>query len=59
VIAIEIKASKSVSKDDFKHIYHLQSHLQNEFDKGVVLYNGEQVLKIDENMYAIPFGFLG
>jgi uncharacterized protein len=58
VVAIEIKASKSVSKDDFKHIYHLQSQLANEFDKGIVLYNGEQVLKIDDRIYAIPFGFL-
>lgn len=58
VVAIEIKSSKSVSKDDFKHIYHLQTQLNKEFNKGIVLYNGEQVLKIDENMYAIPFGFL-
>jgi len=58
IVAIEIKASKSVSKDDFKHIYHLKDELDKEFDKGIVLYNGEQVLKIDENMYAFPFGFL-
>lgn len=58
VIAIEIKASKSVNKSDFKHIYHLASEIPNEFDKGIVLYNGESVLKIDDNMYAFPLGFL-
>ena len=58
VIAIEIKASKSVSKSDFKHIYHLKNEIPNEFDKGIVFYNGETVLKIDDNMYAIPLGFL-
>ncbi len=58
VVAIEIKASKSVSKSDFKHIYHLANEIPNEFDKGIVLYNGESVLKIDDNMYAIPFGFI-
>ncbi len=58
VIAIEIKSSQSVSKSDFKHIYHLASEIPKEFEKGIVLYNGESVLKIDDNMYAIPLGFL-
>lgn len=58
VIAIEIKASKSVSKDDFKHIYHLQKELPKLFDKGIVLYGGDTLLRLDERMYAVPFGFL-
>ncbi len=58
IIAIEIKASKSVSKSDFKHIYHLQKEIPNLLDKGIVLYEGDTFLKIDENMYAVPFGFL-
>lgn len=41
VIAIEIKASKSISKSDFKHIYHLQKEIPELFDKGIVLYGGE------------------
>lgn len=57
IVAIELKSSKSISKDDFKHIYHLQDQLQRTFDKGVVLYDGKQVLKVDKNMYAIPLGF--
>ncbi len=58
VIAIEVKASKSVSKSDFKHIYHLAKEIPDTFSKGIVLYSGETFLKIDTNMYAIPFGFL-
>ena len=58
VVAIEVKASKSVSKSDFKHIYHLAHEIPKEFDKGIVLYNGDTIIKIDENMYAIPFGFI-
>jgi predicted AAA+ superfamily ATPase len=58
VIAIEIKYSKTVSKSDFKHIYHLSKEIPNEFDKGIVLYNGDQVLRVDHNMYAIPLAFL-
>ena len=59
IAAIEVKASKTVSKSDFKHIYHLQKEAANVFDKGIVLYNGDTFLKIDENMYVVPFGFLG
>lgn len=58
IIAIEVKASKSVSKGDFKHIYHLAKEIPDAFSKGIVLYSGESFLKIDENMYAVPFGFL-
>jgi len=58
IVAIEIKASKSVSKSDFKHIYHLQKEIPELFDKGIVLYGGDSFLRLDENMYAVPFGFL-
>jgi len=58
VVAIEIKSSKSVSKSDFKHIYHLQKEIPTLFDKGIVLYGGESFLRLDEKMYAVPFGFL-
>jgi predicted AAA+ superfamily ATPase len=58
VIAIEVKSSKSVSKSDFKHIYYLADEIPKLFDKGIILYNGEDFLRIDKNMYAIPFGFL-
>lgn len=58
-IAIEVKSSKAVSKSDFKHMYHLQKEMPNAFDKGIVLYGGEDFLRLDDRMYAIPFGFLG
>ena len=58
IIAVEIKASSSVSRSDFKHIYHLQKEIPELFDKGIVLYGGDTILRLDENMYAVPFGFL-
>ena len=58
IVAVEIKTSKSVSKSDFKHIYHLQKEAPEIFDKGIVLYGGDTFLKLDESMYAVPFGFL-
>ena len=58
IIALEIKASKTVKKDDFKHIYNLKNEIQKDFDKGIVLYMGDTFLQIDENIFAIPIGFL-
>jgi len=58
VVAIEVKSSKSVTKSDFKHIYHLAKEIPEAFIRGIVLYNGDRLFKIDENMYAVPFGFL-
>ena len=55
----KVKASKTVSKDMFKHIYSLQNEMPNAFDKGIVIYGGDDFLKLDENMFAIPLGFLG
>jgi predicted AAA+ superfamily ATPase len=58
IVAIEVKTSKSVSKSDFKHMYHLQKETPELFDKGIVLYGGNTLLRLDEKMYAVPFGFL-
>ena len=58
IIALEIKASKTVKKDDFKHIYNLKNEIQKDFDKGIVLYMWDTFLQIDENIFAIPIGFL-
>jgi len=57
VIAIEIKASSKVTKDDFRHMYSLKDELNTEFFKGIVIYTGESFLKLDDKMYAVPIGF--
>ena len=58
LIAIEVKSSKTISKDDFKHIYHLKENLQSKFDKGIVFYAGDTAVKLDDDMFALPFGFM-
>ena len=55
ILAIEIKQSSSVKKDDFKHIIDLQ----NKIDKkclGIVFYNGDMVVEFSDDLLAIPFG---
>jgi len=56
ILAIEVKQSSSVKKDDFKHIIDLQSR----YDKkclGIVFYNGDMVIEYSEILVAIPFGY--
>jgi uncharacterized protein len=55
LLALEVKQSSSVTKDDFKHIIDLQ----NRYDKkclGVVFYNGDMVVEFSDDLVAIPFG---
>ena len=55
ILAIEVKQSSSVNKDDFKHI----ADLQTRYDKkclGLVFYNGEMVMEFSDDLVAIPIG---
>ena len=55
LLAIEVKQSSSIKKDDFKHIIDLQ----NRYDKrclGIVFYNGDMVVEFSDDLVAIPFG---
>jgi len=57
MVAIEVKASNSVNKQDFKHIIDFQNKTQKKV-LGIVFYMGEQVLEINKQNYAVPFGVL-
>ena len=56
IIAIEVKSSSKVSKVDFKHIKEYQTK-SNQDILGVVFYMGENILYIDDNCIAVPFGY--
>ncbi len=59
ILAIEIKASNSVSASDFKHMTWFQKHLaKGRPFVGIVLYTGEIPLSFGDNKWAIPFGML-
>ena len=55
MVAIEVKASHSVDRGDFKHIFDFQKS-SNKDILGIVFYMGESVLEIDNKNFAIPFG---
>lgn len=55
ILAIEVKQSSSVKKDDFKHIIDLQSKIDKKC-LGIVFYNGDMVIEFSDDLVAIPFG---
>ena len=55
VMAIEVKASHSVNREDFKHIFDFQKSSSRDI-LGIVFYMGDSLLEIDERNFAVPFG---
>jgi predicted AAA+ superfamily ATPase len=51
---IEVKSSASLKEDDFKGLKRLAALASDKFQKGIVLYTGEQVLRFGNNLYAVP-----
>jgi len=54
IIAIEAKAASSINSDDFKGLLELQSITQGKFKKGIVLYNGDEIVPFGKNFWAVP-----
>jgi predicted AAA+ superfamily ATPase len=57
-IAIEIKSSKNVDINDFKHIKFLQQEKPKLNFQGIVFYMGKEIISFGENCTAVPFSAL-
>lgn len=58
LIGIEVKASATVTSDDFRGLKKLESLTQTRFVSGIVLYDGDQVLPFGERLWAVPLAYL-
>jgi uncharacterized protein len=59
LFGIEIKSTASVNQNDFKGLRRLAEIAGNKFQKGIVLYSGDQVIGgFEENMQAVPISAL-
>ena len=58
VVGLEIKGSSQFSPKDAKGLRLLKEQLQGKFKMGIILYQGTQVLPIEENIYAVPLSYL-
>ena len=55
---IEIKASATITKNDFKGLNKLKEACGEQFAAGVVFYDGETILPFGEKLYAVPISML-
>jgi len=55
---IEIKSSASLKEKDFSGLKRLAALTSDKFQKGIVLYTGEEALKFGDNLYAVPISAL-
>lgn len=51
---IEVKASHSVGSKDFNGLRHLKETEAQSFQRGIVLYNGRDVMPFASDLYAVP-----
>lgn len=55
---IEIKASSTITKSDFKGLNKLKGACDNQFVAGIVFYDGENILPFGDRLFAIPISML-
>jgi len=61
IIAVEVKFSQTVTKEDFRHINYLKNSLKNSvlnFSSGYILYMGKRILPFGNNLFAVPVSVL-
>ena len=51
---IEVKASSTVTAQDFRGLRKLQASEPDRFHCGVLVYDGEACLRFGEGMFAVP-----
>lgn len=49
IVGIEVKASDTVTAQDFKGLRYLEQELKDNFIKGIVLYTGSEVIPFGSN----------
>lgn len=58
VVGVEVKASATVGSKDFAGLRALQEDAGERFQRGVVLYTGQQVVPFGDRLTALPMGAL-
>ena len=51
---IEVKASATITKSDFKGLNKLKDACGEQFSAGVVFYDGESILPFGDKLFAVP-----
>ncbi len=58
LFGIEVKSTASLKEKDFKGLKRLAALVPDKFQKGIVLYSGQQSLRFGDRLYAVPVSSL-
>lgn len=58
IVGIEVKAKTTLSPSDWSSLKLLESQTGTDFVKGVVIYNGQNIIPLSEKILAIPLSLL-
>lgn len=58
LVGIEVKAAATVKQSDFRGLRKLQMLAGNDFQMGLVLYDGDETLPLGNNLWAVPLSTL-
>ncbi|MGO8878219.1 MAG: ATP-binding protein [Desulfomonilaceae bacterium] len=58
VVGVEIKLSASPSPRDFYGLKVLREHLGDKFVRGILIYNGREIVPFEKDLYAVPVSIL-
>lgn len=58
LLGIEVKAATTVVAKDFNGLRHLRETTPTQFKRGILLYTGEQVVRFDEQLIAVPVSMI-
>lgn len=54
IVCIEVKSGQKVDAASFKTMKMLEAEMKRKFLRGIVLYDGNEVIPFDKNLYAVP-----
>ncbi|MDT4831018.1 hypothetical protein FQZ97_645070 [compost metagenome] len=54
LVGVEVKAATTISAKDFNGLRHLRDTTPRQFKRGIVFYTGEQVVRFDQQLTAVP-----
>ena len=58
IVGIELKASETITADDWKGLHILAEEMGEKMVRGIILYPGKEVVGFGKDRYALPLSFL-
>jgi hypothetical protein len=54
IVCIEVKSGQKVDASSFKTMKLLADEMKKKFLRGIVLYDGDEVIPFEKNLFAVP-----